>query len=134
MELSGSPENHASTGQPSHNHGTPEADSDHAAKHLQILAACASQDRSKLAKLATSEYGLLTDDHRRSAWPVLLGCTHHAAHTQKISDWTDWTTLPRHRDEDQVKLDVDRAFVYYPSRQFGCTRVSALARLTRFVR
>lgn len=25
-----------------------------------------------------------------------------------------WETLPRHSDEDQVQLDVDRAFVYYP--------------------
>lgn len=27
----------------------------------------------------------------------------------------DWRNLPRHRDEDQVKLDVDRSFVYYPN-------------------
>lgn len=26
-----------------------------------------------------------------------------------------WKELPRHRDEDQIQLDVDRAFVYYPS-------------------
>ena len=26
-----------------------------------------------------------------------------------------WQELPRHKDEDQVKLDVDRSFVYYPN-------------------
>lgn len=26
-----------------------------------------------------------------------------------------WHELPRHRDEDQVRLDVDRSFVYYPN-------------------
>ena len=25
-----------------------------------------------------------------------------------------WQSLPRHRDEDQVQLDVDRSFIYYP--------------------
>ena len=29
-----------------------------------------------------------------------------------------WEELPRHRDEDQVQLDVNRAFVYYPDRKF----------------
>lgn len=27
----------------------------------------------------------------------------------------DWKELPRHRDEDQVQLDVNRSFVHYPS-------------------
>lgn len=30
-----------------------------------------------------------------------------------------WQDLPRHREEGQVKLDVDRAFVYYPDRTSG---------------
>lgn len=28
---------------------------------------------------------------------------------------SDWRDLPRHRDEDQVKLDVNRSFIYYPT-------------------
>lgn len=41
--------------------------------------------------------------------PILLG-------NVETSDETDgsWKKLPRHRDEAQVELDVDRAFVYYP--------------------
>lgn len=27
----------------------------------------------------------------------------------------DWTELPKHREEGQVKLDVDRSFIYYPT-------------------
>lgn len=69
---------------------------------------------------------------------VLLGITHsHAAaaendastsesHSEKNRsvgekskevDMADipWATLPRHRDEDQVRLDVDRSFIYYPN-------------------
>lgn len=27
----------------------------------------------------------------------------------------DWKDLPRHKDEDQVQLDVNRSFVHYPN-------------------
>jgi hypothetical protein len=39
--------------------------------------------------------------------PLLLGCTEQASHTP-------WEKLPPHKDEHQVGLDVNRAFVYYP--------------------
>lgn len=31
-----------------------------------------------------------------------------------IEEDLSWKELPRHRDEDQVQLDVNRAFIYYP--------------------
>lgn len=34
---------------------------------------------------------------------------------EKGQEFDDWNSLPRHRDEDQVQLDVDRSFVYYPN-------------------
>lgn len=41
--------------------------------------------------------------------PILLGeSPTDADHT------VDWQQLPVQRDEEQVKLDVHRAFVYYP--------------------
>lgn len=48
--------------------------------------------------------------------PVLLGFTPELITPveQKQTNRVPWTALPRHRDEDQVQLDVDRAFVYYP--------------------
>lgn len=33
----------------------------------------------------------------------------------------NWQCLPRHRDEDQVQLDVNRSFIYYPSSMFLAT-------------
>lgn len=39
--------------------------------------------------------------------PQLLGCANHPSQ--------DISLLPPHRDEGQVKLDVDRSFVYYPT-------------------
>ena len=42
--------------------------------------------------------------------PVLLG-----ASEKKPDQTVNWQALPVHRDEEQVKLDVHRAFVYYPT-------------------
>lgn len=82
-------------------------------KAVRITAACDSGDIPELAALSTSEHGFVNDGIRRIAWPVLLGC-HEGTNIGKNSDWT---ALPNHRDEDQVRLDVDRAFVYYPNGQ-----------------
>lgn len=41
--------------------------------------------------------------------PILLGREEHDGNSG------DWKSLPVHRDEEQVKLDVHRAFVYYPT-------------------
>lgn len=30
----------------------------------------------------------------------------------------DWEQLEPHRDEDQVQLDVNRSFIYYPNGMF----------------
>ena len=47
---------------------------------------------------------------------ILLGCTPEDTKPvePKQSNQDQWRTLPRHSDEDQVQLDVHRAFVYYP--------------------
>jgi len=46
--------------------------------------------------------------------PVLLGADNHhlSASSEKQASWR---ALPPHKDEEQVKLDVNRSFVYYPS-------------------
>ena len=82
-----------------------------ASKASRIKLACDHGDLVQLLDLATSENGLLSDDLRQAAWPLLLGC-HELPVSQQISDWL---SLPGHRDEEQVKLDVNRAFVYYPN-------------------
>ncbi|KAK8159508.1 rab-GTPase-TBC domain-containing protein [Phyllosticta citrichinensis] len=81
-------------------------------KAALILRACRDADLHQLRAFATEQGGLLDDDVRREAWPLLLGSS-----TSSSSSSADWTTLPPHRDEQQVKLDVNRSFVYYPNDQ-----------------
>ncbi|ETS82537.1 hypothetical protein PFICI_04413 [Pestalotiopsis fici W106-1] len=112
---------------------------DHA-KSRAILDACSRDDIEHLKELAVSKGGFLSDAIRFRAWAVLLGIrpSHAVAlendtsspkphseingsvdDTSKEADAINrpWTTLPRHRDEDQVRLDVDRSFIYYPNDQ-----------------
>lgn len=95
-------------------------------KAERIKEACQIRDLEALIDLATSEHGLIDDEHRRAACeltrstkficspdnfqgPILLGCQE-----QEVKEEKPWKELPAHSDEGQVKLDVDRAFVYYP--------------------
>ncbi|KAH7072174.1 rab-GTPase-TBC domain-containing protein [Paraphoma chrysanthemicola] len=77
-------------------------------KEALITAACQDRDLAALVELATSTSGLISDDLRRIAWPLLLGCS------KEDSTSPPWEKLPPHKDEHQVGLDVNRAFVYYP--------------------
>ena len=44
--------------------------------------------------------------------------------------WATWKDLPRHRDEDQVQLDVNRSFVYYPNGEATTTPTNGSNRVT----
>ena len=67
--------------------------------------------------------------------PVLLGCEDHEADesenggpTEILQPPADWKSLPAHKDEDQVQLDVNRAFVYYPKGNARlCPRTNRVA-------
>ncbi|KAF3041984.1 hypothetical protein E8E12_009860 [Didymella heteroderae] len=78
------------------------------AKQGLIITACEKSDLPTLVHLATSLHGLVSDSLRRAAWPILLACK------TTDGDKTSWRDLPAHREEAQVGLDVNRAFVYYP--------------------
>ncbi|RPA94453.1 hypothetical protein L873DRAFT_1701030 [Choiromyces venosus 120613-1] len=85
-----------------------------------IKEACRAGNRKAVVELATSKDGLISDEIRKEAWPFLLG--YRTIPHEKSMSPTDiaearpsWKTLPPHRDEDQVKLDVDRSFIYYPT-------------------
>ncbi|RDA86113.1 hypothetical protein CP532_1165 [Ophiocordyceps camponoti-leonardi (nom. inval.)] len=84
-------------------------------KTEDILEACRWRDVAALASLAESWRGLLDDELRRVAWPILLG----VSSSDRCGDTFggDWKDLPPHRDEHQVQLDVDRSFIYYPHDQ-----------------
>ncbi|KAF2502775.1 hypothetical protein BU16DRAFT_521446 [Lophium mytilinum] len=83
-----------------------------AEKIAQIAAACSNEDLNALIDLATTKDGLVEDNLRRTAWPLLLG-----SNNTPLDNQVPWTSLPPHRDEDQVKLDVHRSFVYYPNNE-----------------
>ncbi|KAJ8109758.1 hypothetical protein OPT61_g7224 [Boeremia exigua] len=85
------------------------------AKEGLILDACDKGDLAALVDLATSTHGLLSDSLRRKVWPLLLGC----ADADADGTAAPWKDLPAHREEGQVGLDVNRAFVYYPSFREG---------------
>ncbi|KXJ92343.1 rab-GTPase-TBC domain-domain-containing protein [Microdochium bolleyi] len=95
-------------------------------KSRAIIDASSRRDFLSLSDLAVSKGGFLTDEIRTRIWPILLGfddqVDDRGIETQADSGSEKsprrekpWHTLPRHRDEDQVRLDVDRSFVYYPS-------------------
>ncbi|RYP72234.1 hypothetical protein DL771_004364 [Monosporascus sp. 5C6A] len=107
------------------------SDADYKGKALKILAACKAGSIDDLKDLAVSKGGFLTDANRAHAWPILLGSVNPGGSTDldgkadhapgselrldesTAEEW--WRNLPHHRDEEQVKLDVDRSFVYYPN-------------------
>lgn len=95
----------------------------------RVLAACiAKPDWNSLVALATSTGGLVNDEVRRVACtsmrehgsseadhppgPLLLGYDARSRPEEKGA--SAWHQLPRHKDEDQVALDVNRSFVFYP--------------------
>lgn len=49
-----------------------------------------------------------------SPGPTLLGCNKEAQQ-KELDALPDPDSLDRHREEDQVDLDVNRSFVYYPA-------------------
>jgi TBC1 domain family member 20 len=81
------------------------------AKLKLILQACRDNDLDGLIELATTTDGLVNDEIRQIAWPILLGPSNAEFKDEKETPWED---LSPHRDEYQVQLDVDRSFVYYP--------------------
>ncbi|KAL7627371.1 GTPase-activating protein gyp8 [Parahypoxylon ruwenzoriense] len=100
-----------------------EGSTDHDAPALsceqtRIFDACKRRDIDDLQVLAVSRGGFLSDAIRRQAWPILLGFPSDQSGEQK-GESDSWRHLQRHRDEDQVKLDVDRSFVYYPNGAAG---------------
>lgn len=100
-------------------------------KSEAIRRACDARDIEALVSHATTKGGLLEDELRQRACkprsqiikhlcstennrihtgPILLQCDEETRH----DDMRPWNELPRHSDEDQVQLDVNRSFVYYP--------------------
>ncbi|KAF1361558.1 GTPase-activating protein gyp10 [Lizonia empirigonia] len=84
------------------------------AKEGLVTTACDEGDVDALVELSASTHGLVSDKLRRTAWPMLLGRATADADADADTEKTCWQDLPAHREEGQVALDVNRAFVYYP--------------------
>ncbi|KAI9850196.1 MAG: hypothetical protein M1838_006005 [Thelocarpon superellum] len=78
-----------------------------AQKTCGILDACQRHDFESLAALAVSESGLVTDQIRRQAWPILLGCTSDGTAEEASGPVSAWERLPEHRDEDQTSQGLN---------------------------
>ncbi|KAJ5934316.1 hypothetical protein N7466_003863 [Penicillium verhagenii] len=76
-----------------------------------ICQACNSRDMERLVAYAVSEGGLLEDELRQKAWPILLQSDRGSQNDSLVPS----DELPPHTDEEQVQLDVNRSFVYYPT-------------------
>ena len=97
----------------------------------ELILACkeAKDDTSLIVQLASTVGGLQNDQVRRIAckfreseiFAIYRFLTYHAGPILLGSSVTpgkamrDWDQLPKHRDEEQVRLDVNRSFIYYPS-------------------
>lgn len=62
--------------------------------------------------------------------PVLLGLPPKCSYEDDSSSWQD---LPPHKDEDQVQLDVDRAFTYYPDHETESARTLQKSHLSSLI-
>lgn len=96
-------------------------------KVLTIKGACKLDDFSALCTHAGTDNGFVEDEVRRQVWPILLGSSGKASSDQ------EWKALPPHQDEHQVTLDVDRAFVYYPSHETTAQLAHRRAALTELI-
>ncbi|KAI1148818.1 rab-GTPase-TBC domain-containing protein [Nemania diffusa] len=84
-------------------------------RQKEILEGCETKDIGVLRNIALAPGGFLTDHLRSRAWPILLGFDADAPSDDSTEASASWKHLPMHRDEEQVKLDVNRSFVYYPN-------------------
>lgn len=101
-------------------------------KAQEIIEACRRREIEALQALAESPGGFIRDELRQQAWPILLGLPVRFASDDDdekasgtspervrltASEYVDdsWKSLQPHKEEEQVKLDVARAFVYYPN-------------------
>ncbi len=99
------------------------------AKLDAISEAVWAQDLHELRELAISPGGLLTDELRRKAWPLLLG----TPSSSESDDAESWRSLLVHKDEGQVGLDVNRSFVYYPENQSDAQAAKNKAQLSDLI-
>ncbi|KAG4301758.1 hypothetical protein PCK1_001995, partial [Pneumocystis canis] len=66
-------------------------------------------DFIKLRKYGKQGHGFKNNNLRKKIWNILI-----CPENEKYDIKTQWNLLPIHKDENQVQLDVNRSFIYYP--------------------
>ncbi|KAG5517991.1 hypothetical protein PMAC_000446 [Pneumocystis sp. 'macacae'] len=66
-------------------------------------------DIAKLKKYGAQGIGFKNNYLRKKIWNILI-----CPENETLNHQTHWKLLPAHKDENQVQLDVDRSFIYYP--------------------
>ena len=64
--------------------------------------------------------------------PLLIGSEAGMVEKPEVN-LSAWKEVPPHRDEDQVQLDVNRAFVYYPNGVFNPVWITSTAVLCAYL-
>ncbi|KAG4305045.1 hypothetical protein PORY_001720 [Pneumocystis oryctolagi] len=67
-------------------------------------------DFIKLRKYAIQGFDFNDNNLRKKIWNIFI-CPQNEIMDIEIQ----WKSLPAHKDENQVQLDVDRSFIYYPT-------------------
>lgn len=78
-------------------------------KEISLAAAIDLDDIDILIEGSRSKDGLVSSELRKQIWPKLL-----FKEKNKSIDTDEWESLPKHKDELQIELDVNRSFVNYP--------------------
>ncbi|KTW25581.1 hypothetical protein T552_03442 [Pneumocystis carinii B80] len=74
-----------------------------------ISHAILENDFINLKKYGSQGYSFINNKFRKKIWKILI-----CPEDKKVDSKIDWKLLPVHKDENQVQLDVNRSFIYYP--------------------
>ncbi|GAA5993228.1 hypothetical protein JCM5350_007290 [Sporobolomyces pararoseus] len=96
----------------------------------RIRRAAEQGDLDQLRSMADELGGYETDELRRIVWPLILGCDVKGKGKEKNRSLDE---LPIREDERQVKLDIARSLINYPSNVSETERDELRLRLERAI-
>ncbi|KAG5436847.1 hypothetical protein PCANB_001669 [Pneumocystis canis] len=76
---------------------------------INLEYAILKNDIIKLRKYGAQGHGFKNNNLRKKIWNILI-----CPENENFDIKTQWNLLPIHKDENQVQLDVNRSFIYYP--------------------
>ncbi|QPG74567.1 hypothetical protein FOA43_001898 [Brettanomyces nanus] len=94
-----------------------------------ILTDIHCEDKKRFRTHCLSNDGLVSTSLRAQAWPILTGCEGN----ERSLDSVPIQFMAPHRDESQVKKDVDRSYIHYPENMAEETELELKAQLKRLI-